>query len=253
MVVVFVYFLQHFFAHRKPQFIPSYPKETLTKESDYKTIFFQTGLGRAAVDKLLRQGQFERILEIQKRFFEPPKAECKPLLGWFTKEDRLMEVNGAELVDIQPGDILLTLSTHSFGIRHGHVGLVIDENNVLECGVWGQNSAFMSIEGWDTYSNYVVLRVKALEQKRQAVAAYAKEYLEDVPYHLSAGFIGSKAPETDEDSFGLQCAYLVWYAWNHFGYDLDSNGGRLVLANDLLYSDYVEVVQVYGMDPRYFR
>ena len=33
-----------------------------------------------------------------------------------------------------------------------------------------------------------------------------------------------------------------------FGYDLDSDGGRLVTSADLLHSDLLEVVQVYGMD-----
>lgn len=251
-IVLVVYWMQTFLAHSKPQFIPEYPKEMLTKASDYETIFLQTGLGSAAVDKLFIQGEFQTVLEIQTQFFKPPKAECTPLLGWFTKEDRLAEASGPALVDVQPGDILLTLSTHSLGFRHGHAGLVIDENSVLECGVWGQNSALMSIEGWNTYSNYVVLRVKEEVLKRQAVADYAKEHLQGVPYHLSAGFIGPKAAGTDEAYFGLQCAYLVWYAWNHFGYDLDADGGRLVLADDLLYSDYVEVVQVYVMDPRIF-
>ena len=73
-----------------------------------------------------------------------------------------------------------------------------------------------------------------------------------VPYHLSAGFIGAKAPETDAPYFGVHCAYLVWYAWNHFGYDLDSDGGRLVTASDLLHSDLLEVVQLYGMAPQEF-
>lgn len=49
--------------------------------------------------------------------------------------------------------------------------------------------------------------------------------------------------------FGMQCAYLVWYAWNHFGYDLDSDGGHFVTSADLLHSDLLEVVQVYAMEP----
>jgi hypothetical protein len=90
---------------------------------------------------------------------------------------------------------------------------------------------------------------KAIKQNLDKLADYAKETLYDIPYHLSAGFIGEKAPDATEPYFGMQCAYLVWYAWNHFGYDLDSDGGRLVTSADLLHSDLLEVVQVYGMEP----
>lgn len=97
------------------------------------------------------------------------------------------------------------------------------------------------------------MRVKNVSSEiRSQVADYAKETLYDIPYRLSAGFIGEKAPETTEPYFGMQCAYLAWYAWNHFGYDLDSDGGRLVTSADLLHSDLLEVVQIYGMEPQLF-
>ena len=52
----------------------------------------------------------------------------------------------------------------------------------------------------------------------------------------------------DEAWFGAHCSYLIWYAWNRFGYDLDSDGGRLVTCDDILNSPLVEIVQVYGLD-----
>lgn len=61
----------------------------LTENSDYDTIFLQTGLGRPAVDKLLADGNFQAILDAQDLFFNPPKGECTALLGWFTREDML--------------------------------------------------------------------------------------------------------------------------------------------------------------------
>lgn len=183
------------------------------------------------------------------RHTEAPNVECVSLLGWFTMEDRIPKEDAVPLFDLQPGDIILTLSTHSLGWRHGHAGLILDSETVLECTTLGQNSTIVNVEHWNTYSNYAVLRVKGVtEELQQEVAAYAKENLCDVPYHLSAGFIGAKAPEIEEKQFGLQCAYLVWYAWNHFGYDLDSDGGRLVTASDLLNSELLEVVQSYGME-----
>ena len=176
-------------------------------------------------------------------------VECTKLLGWFTMEDRIPEEDGVPPTDLQPGDILVTLSTHSLGWRHGHVGFVLNSETVLECAVLGEDSYIVEPRHWGTYSNYAILRVKdATEEERQDVAAYAEEYLCGVPYRLSAGLIGEKAPDIDAKHFGVQCAYLAWYAWNHFGYDLDGDGGRLVTTRDLLKSDKVEVVESFGMD-----
>ncbi len=251
--LIMLYILQRFSAHREDTFVPSYEKIPLNEETDYKTIFLQTGLGEETAKKLLREDSFEEILEAQDLFFVSHGTECVSLIGWFTREDRLVEAHGTEFADLQPGDILITLSTHSFGWRHGHAGLVIDENTVLECGVWGERSSLCSVDRWKNYSNYAVLRVKGISKEQQLrVKEYALSNLLGVPYHLSAGFIGEKAPETDESYFGLQCGYLVWYAWNHFGYDLDYNGGNLVLPEDLLYSDKLEVVQLFGMAPERF-
>ena len=259
-----IYFLQHSWAHRKESFVPEYPYEVLTEDSDYETFFRQTGLGRSAVDKLLEAEDFEKILEVQEDFRRPVEVSCTPMIGWFTREDKLVpgarsrsggteEALGPDFVDLQPGDILLTLSTHSLGWRHGHVALVIDEETTLECAMLGTDSHFCSVQHWRECAQYIVLRVKGVSlEQRQEVAAYACEELQGVPYHLSSGFIGPKAPDPDAEYFGLQCAYLAWYAWNHFGYDLDGDGGRLVSSDDLLQSELLEIVQMYGMDPEKF-
>lgn len=267
--VLLFYLLQRYWAHRGGIFYPDYPKVSLTKETDYETIFWQTGLGKSAVDKLLRKDDFQSILDAQKHFYEQQEVTCTPLLGWFTREDRLSRVTHEqregnslekeekeelpELVDLQPGDIILTLSTHSAGWRHGHGALIIDENITLESVMWGTNTTYGKTEAWRSYSNFAVLRVKNITPELQKqVTEYACNTLHDVPYHLSAGFVGAKAPDPEDTQFGVQCAYLVWYVWNHFGYDLDSDGGRLVTAKDILHSDYLEVVQIYGMNPEEF-
>lgn len=248
------YVIQRFWAHRNGYFTPSYQRVVLTEASDYETIFQQTGLGKTAVDKLLKESNFEAILKAQDVFFAPVDVSCESLLGWFTREDRLVEAEGTELVDLQPGDIILTLSTHSLGWRHGHAALIIDQNTTLECAVLGQNSMKGNVNWWKDYSNYVVLRITGVTpEQQQQVVEYALGNLYGVPYHLSSGFIGPKAPEPEDPQFGLHCSYLVWYAWNHFGYDTDSDGGRLVSCFDLLHSDAFEIVQIYGMDPREFQ
>lgn len=248
--VLIMHYLQHIPVHRQERFVPDYSMVELTEETDAETFLMQTGLGEAAVERLIEEDRWDLIWDAQQSFFATPETTCRDLLGWFTKEERVKEAPVSALVDLQPGDILLTLSTHSAGWRHGHAGLVIDENTVLECGVWGQDSALCSASNFETYASYAHLRVKgATEETRKAVAEYAVQTLNGVPYHLSAGFLGPKAPEPTESYFGLQCAYLVWYAWQEFGVDLDADGGRLVVADDLLASPYLEIVQVYGMEP----
>lgn len=178
------------------------------------------------------------------------EVECVPLLGWFTREDRAAGDESFSFEMLKPGDVLITLSTHSLGWRHGHAALVLDEETTLESTVWGEDSCRGRTESWKRYSGFAVLRVKDVTNGLGAqVTEYAEEKLCGVPYHLSAGFVGEKAPDTDESHFGVQCAYLVWYAWHCFGVDLDSDGGRLVTPADLLLSDKLEVVEVYGIDP----
>lgn len=257
-------------AHRPGSvFLPDYDRIDLTAllaqdkltDEDYALLLCQTGLGRSAADKLLSAGEVGRaaILQTQDAFFAPVQPVCDPLLGWFTREDHLENAAGETvyapaLVDLQPGDIILTLSTHSLGWRHGHAGLVVETESglsVLECVVLGTDSKLMTTSHWRRYSNYAVLRVKGLDaQDRSQTARYALENLVGIPYHLTSGFIGPKAPAVDSFYFGLHCSYLVWYAWNAMGYDLDSDGGRLASTYDLLHSDLLEVVQIYGMDPR---
>ena len=250
---LFFCFSQSYFAHRKKQFVPDYQMIELTPDDNYDVIFLQTGLGKAAVDKLRETGNAELLLEVQKSFFSEDRVECVSVLGWFTKSDRVEKEDTAEFVDLQPGDILLSFSTHSIGWNHGHAGLVLDEQSVLECTSLGKNSQVKSIGHWRTYSNYMVLRVKdASKELRSRVAAFAEETLYDVPYRLSAGLFGEKATSPDDARFGLQCAYLVWYAWQEFGYDLDSDGGRLVTMQDILRSEYLEIVQLYGINPLEF-
>ena len=263
--------LQGPFAHRKPPFVPDYPMEDLSpildrdalSREDYDTLFLQTGLARPAVDHLLELGDAgkQQIGYIQSQFFAPVNVVCDPLCGEFTKEDHLTGPDGEHawappIADLETGDIVLTFSTHSFGWRHDHAGLVVDGDGdgvTLEAVLIGTDSAQVPAWHWRNYSNYLVLRLKdRTPELAQAVADFALEHLDGVPYHLTSGLFGDKAPDPDGDWFGVQCDYLVWYAYQALGYDLDGDGGRLVTTDDLARSPLLEVVQVYGVDPRTF-
>lgn len=248
-----LYFLQKKWAHREEQFVPNYPRLKLSENSDYETIFLQTGLGKSAVDKLLKGDKFQTILDVQDDFWKEQEIVCKPVFGLFARVDKIDTKNTPQIVDLQPGDILITLSTHSAGWHHGHAGLVLDEKNVLECVKWGQESEIVKIGHWMKYSNYVILRVKNVsEEMQQQVVTYARDNFCGVPYRLTAGLFGEKSPDINGRMFGTNCGHAIWCVWNHFGYDLDSNGGRLVTPYNILCSEQLEVIQVYGIDPRDF-
>ena len=239
--------LQSHWAHREDGYIPPYSQLLIDEETDRNILFLQTGLGPQAVDKLIEQDQFDTALALQDAMFEPTGAECTPLFGWFTRVDRRAPDERIILADLRPGDILLTFSTHSLGWRHGHAGLVVGENAVLESISIGEASSVVSADHWRTYRDFVVLRVKdADEELQKAVAAYAQCNLNGVSYRLLSGWIGEKAGDIDDPWFGAHCSYLIWYAWNQFGVDLDSDGGRLVTCDDIVKSEWVEVVQAYG-------
>lgn len=267
-LIVWVLFSQAVVAHKNGFFTPQYTKEELgpvlsektLKSEDYDLLMRQTGLGKSAVNLLKAQGEegVQQILHYQDLFFAQRYIQCEPMLGWFTREDVMTTESGEPMrappiIAAEPGDIIVSLSTHSFGWKHGHAGLVVDAETTLESRVLGQNSETSSIDSWRQFANYAVLRVKdASPEERQKVADYGMEVLHDVPYRLTAGVFHEKAASQESQFFGLQCAYLVWYAWQHFGVDLDSDEGRIVTPLDLCVSDRLEVVQMYGFDPEVF-
>lgn len=257
--------LQTFWAHRNPYFFPDYQQidlspilsQSVLDDEDYETLFFQTGLARPAVDALLAQGVqgVDQILETQAGFFAEQTPVCVDLPP-ITKEDRLRDIDGnpvysVPLAPLEAGDIILSFSTHTYGWRHGHASLVVDPQLgiTLEAVVLGSDSAQVNAQHWRTYSNFMVLRVKdAGEDTRQQVVQFALEHLDGIPYSLLSGIFGPKAPDPDTP-LKAQCAYLPWYAWQAFGVDLDSDGGKIVTVLNLAESPLLEVVQVYGIDP----
>lgn len=73
VVLIFLanYIAQRFWAHRNGCFVPEYEKVTLTEHSDYEEIFQQTGIGKVAAEKLIRENKFQTILDAQEMFFKP--------------------------------------------------------------------------------------------------------------------------------------------------------------------------------------
>jgi len=168
-------------------------------------------------------------------------AVCSPL-SLFVREERLPDGQYHPLPELEDGDILVTRCTHSFGWRHGHAALVVDAESgrTLEAVTLGVPSGYSSVQSWRTYPSFSVLRLKGADAgTRREAARYAQIHLQDLPYRLTSGLLGEKAPAPPA---GSQCAYLVWYAYQQLGYDLDGDGGRLVTVADLLQSPLLETV-----------
>ncbi len=247
-------------AEKRAHYTPEYPMEDLEaylrkkelSEEEYIHLFCQTGLGKAAIDELITRGDYERISKLQQDFFKEAKVCCEPNtiisreeIQVCSSEDLLVEIPVVE-----NGDILITFNCHVLGWRVGHAGIVVDAENrqTLEARVLGSDSAVMSLEHWRKYPSFAVLRLRgATKEERQQIAEYAAAHLAGIPYRLMAGIL---TMPSQEEVAGTQCAHLVWYSYMHYGYNLDSNGGRVVTPQNLFDSPLLEVVQVYGMDIR---
>ena len=148
----------------------------------------------------------------------------------------------AEFTDIQDGDILVTDSTYCLCFRHGHAALVVDAEQgiTLEAFGLGTKSEYSGLKEWRRYPHVLVLRLRAPEWVRSAVAEYARAHLVGIPYMLSPGVVDDK--DMDGVYWGTQCAHLVWAAFEAYGYDIDGDGGWLVTPSDFVNSGVLRIV-----------
>lgn len=219
-------------------------KQTLTDE-DYALLYAQTGLTRIGIDRALARPVVgkTRILKIQEDYFKP-RVVSGSVFGPFVCTDY---VDGRMTgIFLENGDIVVTSSTHLSGWRMGHAGLVTNgaNNEILQSGVLGETSTVGFMSDFSDRINFMVLTPKVEPELKKEVAAWALENLRGIEFSPFTGFFSDKQKTTK-----THCSHLVWYAYNHFGIDLDSNGGPLVASRDIFRSPYVDVVQVFGFDP----
>lgn len=168
---------------------------------------------------------------------------------------------------------------------HAALVVDAEKGLVLEAVMLGLDTQLRDIRKWSRYPSFQVLRLKAeydmadnelidghaadikTGQKdirnqhslSQKVAEYAQKHLVEIPYSLTAGLAeklwkraGTKVYARDaEGKEGsspptTHCAHLVWYAYEQFGLDLDSDGGLFVTPEDIRNSKYLEIIQTYG-------
>lgn len=245
-------------------FRPDYDKRDITgilekevlSDDDYKELFYQTGLGKTAVDEILKdKSGKEKILEFQKNFFTEYNISSEKFAVIVNHESLVDEeekiIYGFDLAPYENGYILITKATHSLGWRHGHAGIITDAENeeTLEAVLLGQDSMLQNINKWRSFPSFIMLKLKdASQEELDKIAEFAKINLLDVPYGLSVGLTSKKNPEPSNITT-TQCAHIVWYPFMQFGYDIDSDGTWLVTPKDIANSDLFEIVQIYGVDP----
>ena len=241
---------------------------------EYETLFCQTGLGTAAVDQLQKENRLEELLQFQDDFFRDVEVQCRRHSAVIWTESLAEGGWRPKLVPLKRGDILVTPCSHFFGWRNGHAAIVVqvsgpssgdqevwEESLTLESITLGVTSRRRRAERWRSYPAFAVLRLKDGGDAGTRAAEIAETYFCDVPYRLSAGLWGKpwELPEQEgqgetEEAVatvaGTQCAHMIWSCYRALGYDLDSDGGRLVTPRDLLDSPLLEVVQIYGIEPK---
>lgn len=230
-------------------------KDTLTEE-DYKTLFYQTGLGKTSIDKLLEEdNKTGKILKFQENFFADKKVSTESI-GIVTSQESFVNeegknIYGFELAPYEEGYVIITKATYSLGWRHGHAGIITDakEGTTLEAVILGENTRFQDINKWRVYPSFIMLKLKdADEETMNEIVNIAKNYMNDVPYGLTVGLTSKKNSDINNIQ-STQCSHLVWYPFKQLGYDIDSDGSWLVTPKDIANSDLFEIVQIYGVDP----
>lgn len=190
---------------------------------------------------LVRTPEYWRIFSQDDKYYKTDT------FYYIIKEEYRTDRQGQRLyqnpfTDIQDGDILVTDSTYCFCFRHGHAALVVDAEKgiTLEAFGLGTDSEYSKLQEWRRYPHVLVLRLNAPKQVRKQVAEYAREHLVGIPYMLSPGAVDDK--DMDEEYWGTQCAHLVWAAFAALGYDIDGDGGWLVLPADFTKSTLLKLV-----------
>ncbi len=220
-------------------------------EEDYAEIFAQSGLGKPAVDKLLADGEADRI-EFYRNYYLKDKDYYCYRKGVFACHEKITDAEGEiirnpEFVDLQNGDIIVTLSIHSLGWRHGHATIITDaEKGVgVQAVMIGEKSNNSRVSSWTKYPLVAVLRPKNVsEETRNQASQFAEENLKGLYYSLLGGvFTGRDAEKPPKTT---QCAHLVWYAYLTAGVDIAPKSGRIITPKDFLKSKNLEIVQIYG-------
>lgn len=239
-------------AHNTARTVPNYPRQDLSavlakeewSDEDYDLIYRQTGLTRAYFEGLDARPDEEFILRCQNDlFFEGEYEHDADTFG--TAHDYFPNEYFA-MVELEPGDVLISASVHTMGWKNGHAALVVGGSSVLQAFGVGTVSDIVSPSWFRRAANFMVLRPKLEKSEADRVVSWALENMNGVEYSLFTGIFSPK--DQTDDPRDTQCAHLVWQAYYACGYDIDSTGGPVVSPKNIANSDLFEVIQVNGFD-----
>ena len=240
------------FDHQNLQWIPDYKQKSLEEiilktelsQEDYDIIYQQTGVTKIGVDELINHGKMSLLTNLQKQLFERKEV----LTDMFTPFVCQHEIGESlETVPLQNGDIIVTDTTHLSFFKIGHAAMVVDAKNglVLNAIGYDSKSKVMSIDEIVNRPNMIILRPKLSKEKCQEVVDYALTELHNKEYSITVGILSDKFPDEIQKT---HCSHIIWAAYKHAGIDLDANGGAVVMPMDLVGSEHVDVIQIYGFD-----
>jgi len=240
--------------------LPAYAREELTPvlekeewtEEDYAFLFRQTGLNRPALDELKKNSADKAEYEKFQDAFFYEGTVVHDMAAITTPHDYMDGKVSFPIAPLHDGDVIISSSCHTFGWRNGHAALIVDAKRgiTFESFTPTTPSGYGTVEWFSTCSNFMVLRLKE-EYRAQTdpaeIAKSAQEKLMHVPYRLTVGiFFPKDQCKNGRTPTATHCAHIVWQAFKNFGYDVDSNGGAIVVPRDIARSPYFEVVQVNG-------
>lgn len=224
-------------------------KELLT-EKEYELLYRQTGLTKLGIEDMRHDEEGRsKILQIQECMFRDYDLITRNF-GLFTYTEELgtrTEEQFCAIAKLRDGDILVSSSMYVAWWRLGHSALVVDgeEERILEAIKPGYKSEISHVDVYSYRVNFILLRPKLSETVKANVVEYAKKELVGVKYSLFTGIFNKKFTTQPKTS---NCGHIVWRAYKEYGVDIDANGGKLVLPKDIYRSEYMEVVQVFGLD-----
>ncbi|MBE7050600.1 MAG: hypothetical protein E7394_07560 [Ruminococcaceae bacterium] len=259
VVILIIFIIRHIININTSFYLPDYNYMSLKndislmgKEIDYKKIIKYTGLSPFAAKEMINNGDVEKLLKINKTYFQTPDFEKTYIAFPITAQEQ-NTVSIMPMASLKKGDILITYNTHTFEWRHGHAAIVVDDSGevILEHMAIGQTSVLSSSSKWSKYPGFIILRHPDEETARRA-AEYAYDNLVDIPYNIFAG-LTDKDMSDDVSVASSHCSHIVWQAYKAVGCDLDSNRGSVVTPEDIALSDELRVVQIYGINPEKYK
>lgn len=264
VIVLALFFTMLYFRHIKNVneafYQVNYPKEYISEvlskdsltEEDYILLFKQTGLSPCVSAKLIQNGSKDFLFKMNELYLNTPEIKKEFVAFPITASERNLN-QITPLADLKKGDILVTFNTHTLDWRHGHCGMVLDEEKgiLLEHMSIGNLSCLTYAKNWGRYPSFVVLRYPD-ESVSEKAAEYAKEHLVGIDYNILAGVL--KKDKSDEKvPESSHCSHIVWQAYKAAGVDIDPTGGIFVTPLNIAMSDKLQVVQLYGLNPEKYK